>query len=78
MATAEDIFSIMLTNDIKIDPKTLDPLEPLSEQGLDSLDMMSILLAIEERFGIKISEEDIDQGKLYSINGIISYINKAE
>jgi acyl carrier protein len=78
MATAEDIFSIMLTNDIRIDPKTLDPLEPLSEQGLDSLDIMSILLAIEERFGIKISEEDIDQGKLSSIKGIISYINKAE
>ena len=78
MATAEDIFSIMLTNDIRIDPKTLDPLEPLSEQGLDSLDIMSILLAIEERFGIKISEEDIDQGKLSSIRGIISYINKAE
>jgi acyl carrier protein len=39
---------------------------------------MSILLAIEERFGIKISEEDIDQGKLSSIKGIISYINKAE
>ena len=78
MATSEDIFSIMLTNDIKIDPKTLDPLKPLSEQGLDSLDIMSILLAIEERFGIKISEEDIDEGKLSSINGIISYINKAE
>ena len=77
MATEEDILSMMKENEIKIDFKILNYSEPLSEQGLDSLDITSILFAIEEKFGIKISEEDIEQGKLSSINGIVSYINNA-
>ena len=75
MATAEDILSIIIENEIKIDLKNLDYVEPLSEQELDSLDITLILFAIEEKFGVKIPEEDINKNKLSSIDNIVSYIN---
>lgn len=44
---------------------------PVREIGIDSLDMMSILLALEEKYHIGIPDEDMDQ--LKTINLIISY-----
>lgn len=75
MVTAEDILSIIIENEIKIDIKNLDHSELLSEQGLDSLDITSILFSIEEKYDIKISEEDIAETKLSSVNNIVFYIN---
>ena len=51
-----------LKNDIK-----------LSEQGIDSLDIVNVYLLLEERFGIKIPDEDLD--KVTTIDGIVEYIN---
>ena len=78
MVTAEDILSIIRTNEIKIDYRALDHSESLSEQGLDSLDITSILFAVEDRFGIRIPEEDLNNDKLASIKNIVSYINSAK
>jgi acyl carrier protein len=78
MVSTKDILSIIHNIEINIDRKQLDFSMPLSEQGLDSLDMTSILFAIEEKFEIKISEADIEEGKLTSIDGMVSYINDAK
>jgi acyl carrier protein len=51
----------------------LDPEESLAGQGIDSLEMMSIFLGIEEKFDIKIPDEDTD--KLDSIASIMEYLN---
>ena len=63
-------------NEIRVDPEELDHAQPLSEQGLDSLDIVTILFGIEEKFKIKIPEDDINEGKLSSIYFIVSYINE--
>lgn len=76
MITANDILDMIRKNDIKIDLPTLDHNERLVDQGFDSLDMVSIFFALEERYKIKISEADIDQGKLASINAMVEYVNK--
>jgi acyl carrier protein len=68
----------MLQNEIRVDLEELDHSESLSEQGLDSLDLVTILFTIEEKFSIKIPEEDINEGKLSSINSIVSYINEVK
>lgn len=41
------------------------------EVGLDSLDLMNLFLDIEERFGVKIPDEDIIQ--LKNIDEIVAY-----
>jgi acyl carrier protein len=45
---------------------------PLAEQGLDSLDHSALLLAIEERYGIKIPDTAVDG--LDTVNRIAAYV----
>lgn len=75
VATSQDIIDIILQNEIRVDPEELDHAQSLSEQGVDSLDIVTILFGIEERFNIKIPEEDINENKLSSIDSIVLYIN---
>lgn len=46
--------------------------KPLVDYGLDSLDISGVLLAVEERFGVPIPDEDVDT--LTSINRIAAYL----
>lgn len=49
---------------------------PLSEIGIDSLDAMTILLGVEEKYGL----DEIPDGeyeKLTTLNLIVGYIEKA-
>lgn len=76
MITENDIIDMIKKNEVKIDLPTLDHNERLMDQGFDSLDMASTFFALEEHYKIKISEADIDQGKLVSINAIVEYVNQ--
>jgi acyl carrier protein len=46
---------------------------PLRDAGIDSLDMMNVFLAIEEKFAIRIPDEDIQ--KLDTMDNIVRYLN---
>lgn len=48
----------------------------LRENGVDSLDMANILLSIEEKYGVKIPDEDIE--KLDTINAIVHYLSNRQ
>jgi len=48
--------------------------EALKNYGVDSLDMMSILLSLQEITGVEVHDEDIDQ--LTSVKEICNYFNK--
>ena len=78
MITSDDILNMIRKNEIKTDLPKLDHDKQLIDQGFDSLDMVTILFALEEHFQIKIHEQDIDQGKLPSINAMVDYINQAK
>lgn len=45
---------------------------PLSDQGLDSLDHSALLLAVEERYGIKVPDADAE--RLDTVNRIAAYV----
>lgn len=47
---------------------------PLSEQGLDSLDMMDLLLCLEQGYAVKIPDKDLAQ--LRTLNDFASFLNK--
>ncbi len=76
MVEAENIIDIMRKSEIPVCRSTLALDKPLTDQGVDSLDMTTILFAIEERFKLRIAEEDMDSGKLSSVNAIIKYVNR--
>jgi acyl carrier protein len=59
----------------EFDAATLKDDVPLTEQGLDSLDMMNLYFQIEEQFQLKISEESLEKNEWNTINKILSKIN---
>jgi acyl carrier protein len=72
----KELLEIIADKTTGIEVEKLQPGENLDQQGLDSLDIISTLFAIEERYEIKIQEDDIAQGKLSTINAIIEFVNK--
>ena len=71
----QELLDIINDKTTGIEAEKLDPDENLDDQGLDSLDIISTLFAVEEQFGIKIDEDDIAQGKLASLNAIVAFVN---
>ncbi len=76
MVNAENIFEIIRSNEIPISVNALALDKPLTEQGFDSLDMTTILFAVEERFQVRFAEEDMDTGKFATVQSIIAHINR--
>lgn len=68
----EKLKEIIKESGSRADTETLKKDVPLSDQGIDSLDMANILLNIEESFNLKIPDEDVS--KLITIHSIVRYI----
>lgn len=56
-------------------PDLSDHARPLLAGTLDSLDFASVLMALEDEFGVSLAEEDAEQ--LGSIDQIVAFIEKA-
>ncbi len=77
MATINELKELMLNIGVSTDIVAgVDPVEPLSLQGVDSLDCPAFAIAVEERYGVKIS--DADSLKLKTLNDFANYINAAK
>ena len=70
--TPEEIVSIVQGAGVSVDVSGIKGDMPLRDAGVDSLDMMNVFLAIEERFDIKIPDADID--KLDTVDNIVRYL----
>lgn len=62
------------TAGVNMDISALSESVSFSEQGIDSLDVSSLLLSIEEVFGVTIPDEKIDE--LNTIEKIAEYIDE--
>ncbi|MBW5449234.1 acyl carrier protein [Cohnella sp. CFH 77786] len=59
--------------------ETLTPSSDLiNDVGLDSLQMITFILGVEEAFGIEIAYEDLDLSCLLSIEAFMDYLNGLE
>ena len=72
-ATTENISEIINNSGILNDAEELDQSKPLADQGLDSLDLVNVYLQVEEKFGIKIPDEDLSNVR--SVDEIVRYVN---
>lgn len=72
--TPEEILSVVERAGVSVDVSKLKGETSLSKAGIDSLEMMNVFLAIEEKFDIKIPDEDIDA--LDTIDDIIDYLRQ--
>jgi acyl carrier protein len=68
----EEIIAIINDVGVAKDISGIKGSSTLKEAGIDSLEVMNVFLAIEEKYGIKISDEDIDE--LNTIDAIVAYL----
>lgn len=69
--TREDIIQIIKKMDVDNLPESFAYGIPLKEQGVDSLDMMSLYFALEEQFGVTLSDENLTHGEWETIDDIV-------
>ncbi len=68
-----DIVKEMIVNKLEIDPAIIKPESTLAEIGLDSLDTFDIIFDAEDRFNIKIPN---DQVNVETINDVVNLFDK--
>lgn len=64
MATREEVYSSLketLIDKLKVDADTITEDANLFEDlGLDSIDLMTVVMAVEERFNVEVSDEELE------------------
>ncbi len=63
----------IIANQLQIDPDMIDGSTKIMEDlGADSLDVVEMLMAMEESFGIAVPDEDIEE--LITVNDVVAYV----
>ncbi len=59
-------------------PADIEPADPLfgSGLGLDSIDALELVVALEKKYGIRIPDEDVGKEAFASVNALADYIIK--
>jgi len=72
-ATIENVKEVIAEAEVLGDANEMKSNIALSEQGIDSLDVVNVYLLLEEKFDVKIPDEDLEQ--VQTIDEIVKYIN---
>ena len=72
-ATVENVKEVIVEAEVLGDVNEMKSDVALSEQGIDSLDVVNVYLLLEEKFEISIPDEDLPQVR--TIDNIVEYIN---
>jgi acyl carrier protein len=77
VAEVREVLIEIITDVCRPDPVDLsDHGRSLFECGLDSVDFASVLMAVEDRFKLAVTEEDLD--RLGSINGMTAFVEERQ
>ncbi len=74
MITTDKVKEIFASINDQIDASDLDDNKKLTDQGLESLDTFDFFLQIEDDYGVKVSDDQMD--KLNTIQKIVDYVNE--
>ena len=58
----------------KADPSTIRPETTLASLGIDSLEGLEVIFALEDRFGISISDEDA--GAMTTVGAVVAGVER--
>lgn len=53
-----------------------DDARPLTEAGLDSVAVLELVGAIEQRFGLRLRDEDLDARHFLTIAGLVALVER--
>ncbi len=71
--TINDLKEILANTSYGNNAKLLDANDSLREEGVDSLDLLDFYLNIEERYNIKVNDEDV--AGLLTLNDYQKYVS---
>jgi acyl carrier protein len=60
--TADEVLTI-ISDEVPIDRALLDPKATLESLNIASLDMISVMFALEDKFGLIIEQDDVKDAK---------------
>jgi len=72
IVTSQDIKNAFLKANVDFDINTLQADVTFREQGVDSLDFATLLLSVEEAFGVSIPDDKMES--LQTIDQICSFV----
>jgi len=72
--THKELIELLENVGTSVDLAQLKGDELLEEAGVDSLEVMNFLLEVEQKFGVKIPDADID--KLNTLNDVRNYLQQ--
>jgi acyl carrier protein len=73
----EKITGLLTEVDEKLKPVTAAGIRGKQltvDLGLDSLDVIKFVLLVEEKFGLKLADEDIDGRELLKVDNLAAYL----
>lgn len=73
----EDVVKVIKSVVTDVDLTSIDTKEALSDQEIDSLDLMNIIFSFQEKYGLEISDESISRGDWGSVEKMVESLNKA-
>ncbi len=72
----DEIFEILrkvIVDELDVDPDSVKPGARFQEDlGADSLDLVELTMKLEDEFGIKVPDEDVE--KLTTVQSVVDYI----
>ncbi len=72
---SEDRVKEIIAKELEVEPKQLTPEAKFIEDlGADSLDIVELVMALEEEFGLDIPDEDAD--KLKTVGDAMNYLQQ--
>lgn len=71
--TADKVIGIIVEK-LDIDPSIIQMTSTLQDLGVDSLDMVEIIMKIEEEFNIEINDEAVE--KMHNVQDVIAYVHE--
>lgn len=74
---SEDVVTIIKSVVTDVDLSDLDIKEALSDQDIDSLDLMNIIFSFQEKYDVEISDESISRGEWRSVEKMVESLNRA-
>jgi len=75
-STVSDELRLLVSEVLRIDVAHIDNAVPLVDYGLDSLRAISLVVAIEQRFTVLISDDDLEQ--MHTIGQITEYLLRVQ
>jgi acyl carrier protein len=72
--TAQEIMEIVKSGELSLDTKNLTSSASLRKAGLDSLDASLLFLTIQEKYQLKIADEDV--ARLDTVDAIVAFVNQ--